>query len=129
MHKVLPIAAMMMACVPAAYTMAPAPKVIFTKQVKVGEQTFVKLPGNPEACYKWRLNPGMSQGLGLVSVKMIGWLMAKKGRSIFKQEKNLMNVSVAGKAAGEARLAFDYYRIQEGRYVTRTSLVKFIVKP
>lgn len=85
---------------------------------------FVKLPGRPENGYKWRLNPKMSDGLNAVSVKVVGWIVAPG-----KNKKSQMNVMVAAKQAGEVRLAFDYYRIREGRYETYTSLVDFVVRP
>lgn len=40
-----------------------------------------------------------------------------------------MNVSISGKAAGEAHLALDYYRRVGGRIVLKTSIVHVIVKP
>jgi hypothetical protein len=40
-----------------------------------------------------------------------------------------MNVSISGKAAGEANFAFDYYRRVGGRIVSKTSVVRVIVKP
>lgn len=103
---------------------AIAPKIIQTHEAKVGDMVFIKLPGRPEYGYKWRLNPKMSDGLELVSVKVVGWLVAPN-----KNQKSQMNIMVTAKMSGEARLAFDYYRIREGRYDTHTSLVQFVVKP
>lgn len=103
--------------------------VLQTSEAKVGEVVFFKLPGNPKAGYKWRLNKGLSKGLDLVSVDLIGWLIAPKGKSMFFQQQSVMNVSVRAKAFGQASLAFDYYRSSGGRVFTKTSMVQLIIKP
>ena len=86
---------------------AEDPQIILTSETKVGEVVFVKLPGNPQEGYKWRLNKELSKGLDLVSVDQIGWLMAPKVKSMFYQPKSVLNVSVRARASGQADLAFD----------------------
>jgi predicted secreted protein len=108
---------------------AEDPKIILTSETKVGEVVFLKLPGNPQVGYKWRLNKELSTGLDLVSVDQIGWQMAPKGRSMFFQQRSVLNVVVRAKAAGQAQLAFDYYRRLSGRTYSKTSLVRVIIKP
>jgi len=108
---------------------AKQPKIIQTSETKVGEMLFIKLPGNPKAGYKWRLNKDLSSGLDLVTVDQIGWLMAPKGRSMFFQTQSVLNVSVLAKASGQADLAFDYYRRIGGRTLSSTSMVRVIIKP
>ena len=104
-------------------------KIIQTSETKVGEILFIKLPGNPKAGYKWRLNKDLSTGLDLVTVDQIGWLMAPEGRSMFFQTQSVLNVSVQAKASGQADLAFDYYRQVGGRTLSSTSMVRVIIKP
>ncbi len=108
---------------------ADEPNIILTSETKVGEVVFLKLPGNPQVGYKWRLNKELSTGLDLVSVDQIGWLMAPKGRSMFFQQRSVLNVVVRAKAAGQAQLAFDYYRRYSGYTYSKTSMVRVIIKP
>ena len=105
------------------------PQIILTSETKVGEVVFVKLPGNPQEGYKWRLNKELSKGLDLVSVDQIGWLMAPKVKSMFYQPKSVLNVSVRARASGQADLAFDYYRRYSGYTYSKTSLVRVNIKP
>jgi len=108
---------------------AENPEIILTSETSVGEVVFVKLPGNPQEGYKWRLNKELSTGLDLVSVDQIGWLMAPKVKSMFFQQQSVLNVSVRAKASGQAHLAFDYYRRYNGYTYSKTSLVRVIIKP
>ena len=48
---------------------------------------------------------------------------------MFFQQRSVLNVSVRAKAAGQAHLAFDYYRTLGGRTYSKTSLVRVIIKP
>ncbi|MDA7947017.1 MAG: protease inhibitor I42 family protein [Hyphomicrobiaceae bacterium] len=96
---------------------------------RVGEQLFLKLPGDPEKGYKWRFNPGASAGAHLVNVDPLGWLLAKKGVSIFFQELSVLNVAVKAKAAGRADLAFDYYRDVGRRRFTKTRYFRIDIRP
>lgn len=105
------------------------PKLVKT-EVTVGEIAFLKLPGNPKAGYKWRFNREQSSGLDLVEVNIVGWLMARKDVSmLFNNEEDRLNVALKGKAEGQAKLAFDYYRRFIGRIVSQTSTVQVDVKP
>jgi predicted secreted protein len=108
---------------------AEDPQIILTSETKVGDVVFVKLPGNPQEGYKWRLNKELSTGLDLVSVDQIGWLMAPKVKSMFYQPKSVLNVSVRARASGQADLAFDYYRKYSGYTYSKTSMVRVIIKP
>jgi len=130
MRRLLAIIAMLL-LVSASVSASAAedPKIILTSETKVGEVVFLKLPGNPQVGYKWRLNKELSTGLDLVSVDQIGWQMAPKGRSMFFQQRSVLNVVVRAKAAGQAQLAFDYYRRLSGRTYSKTSLVRVIIKP
>lgn len=108
---------------------ASEPEIIQTHEVTAGDVLFLKLPGNPDQGYRWRLNAEKSRGLGLVAVDQIGWIMAPKVKSMFFQEQSTLNVSVKAAHAGQADLAFDYYRNLGGRIMNRTSMVRVIVKP
>jgi predicted secreted protein len=130
MRRLLAITAMLLLISGAGTAMAAKElKVIQTSETKVGEVVFLKLPGNPKAGYKWRLNRDLSKGLDLVSVDQIGWLIAPKGKSMFFQSQSVLNVSVKAKASGQANLAFDYYRRISGNTFVKTSLVRIIIKP
>ncbi len=98
-------------------------------QTSVGQLIMVKFPGNPRAGYKWRLNRQQSEGLALVSVDEVGWIMAPEGSSIYFDKPSVLNVAIKGMVAGEAALAFDYYRTWGSRNRVRTSIVKVIVIP
>lgn len=102
------------------------PKMIKTS---VGKLVMLKLPGNPRAGYKWQLNKKKSKGLKLVTVDQIGWIMAPEARSMFFSKASILNVGVKGLKAGEANLAFDYYRTWGSQTSVRTSMVKVIVEP
>ncbi len=108
---------------------AEDPQIILTSETKVGDVVFVKLPGNPQEGYKWRLNKELSTGLDLVSVDQIGWLMAPKVKSMFYQPKSVLNVAIRARASGQAQLAFDYYRRHSGYTYSKTSMVRVIIKP
>jgi len=108
---------------------AEDPQIILTSETKVGDVVFVKLPGNPQEGYKWRLNKELSTGLDLVSVDQIGWLMAPKVKSMFYQPKSVLNVAIRARASGQAQLAFDYYRRYSGYTYSKTSMVRVIIKP
>jgi len=130
MRRLLAIIAMLLLASGSGSAIAAEdPKIILTSETKVGEVVFLKLPGNPQTGYKWRLNKNLSTGLDLVSVDLMGWLMAPKGRSIFYQPQSVLNVSVQAKASGQAQLAFDYYRKLSGRTFSKTSMVRVIIKP
>ena len=132
MRALLAIAAMLVLVLvsgPVTALAAKQLKIIQTSETKVGEMLFIKLPGNPKAGYKWRLNKDLSTGLDLVSVDQIGWLMAPEERSIFFPRRSVLNVFVQAKASGQANLAFDYYRRIGGRILSTTSIVRVIIKP
>lgn len=114
---------------PADIASARPPKLIDTQETHVGEILFFKLPGDPSAGYKWRFNEQFSTGLHLVDVDQIGWLLARKGQSMFFKKQSAMNVAVRTMAAGEAILAFDYYRSIGGRTITKTSIIRIFIKP
>ncbi|GBE43367.1 chagasin family peptidase inhibitor I42 [bacterium BMS3Bbin10] len=114
---------------PGAPAWAKKTRIIQTLETRTGEIVFLKLPGNPSVGYKWRLNKDLSKGLDLVKVDEIGWFMAQKGRSMFFQEQSMLNVAVRALSAGQADLAFDYYRRMGGRTYTRTSIVRVVIKP
>ena len=98
-------------------------------KTSVGQLVMLKLPGNPRAGYKWQLNKEKSKGLKLVTVDQIGWIMAPEARSMFFTKASILNVGVTGLKAGEADLAFDYYRTWGTHTSVRTSIVKVIVAP
>ena len=104
-------------------------RVVQTLQTTVGEIIFVKLPGNPEAGYEWRFNEGLSKGLDLVKVDVLGWLVAGKARSFFFRPKTVMNIAIRPKASGAADLAFEYSRELGGRTYAKTSIVRGIIAP
>lgn len=95
----------------------------------VGGVFMLKLPGNPTGGYRWRLNVEQSRGLDLVDVQQVGWIMAPEAPSLFFRQNSTLNVAVRGKAAGEATLAFDYYRTWGSRAGVRTTLVLVRIKP
>ena len=95
----------------------------------VGETVMVKLPGNPRAGYKWQVNKKKSKNLDLITVQQVGWLLAPEGRSYFFDQPSVLNFSVKGKAAGEAEIAFDYFRTSGAIYRVQSAIVKVFVKP
>ncbi|MFQ5625436.1 MAG: hypothetical protein ACE5FM_02150 [Methyloligellaceae bacterium] len=116
---------------PAASVCAKVLKIIETVEASAGGVVFVKLPGDPSVGYKWRLNKNLSTGLDLVEVDQLGWLVPKR-RSIFfrvQRARSVQNIAVRAKAAGQADLAFDYYRRLGGRTYSRTSIVRVIIAP
>ena len=98
-------------------------------EARVGEQIFLKLPGDRDKGYKWRFNAEASKGANLVSVDQLGWFIAKKGISMFFQEKSVLNVAVHAKATGQADLAFDYYRDIGKRRFTKTRYFRIDIRP
>jgi predicted secreted protein len=100
------------------------------KEMRAGETILLKLPGNPDAGYKWQLNGEESSGLDLVSVDQVGWIIAKKsGGSVFFSTPSVLNVAIRAKEAGVAKLRFDYVRNWGNRARVRTTQVEVIVKP
>ena len=130
MRRLLLIAAaLMLFWGPNSPAWAKEPKIIQTHEMILGETLFLKLPGSPSVGFKWRLNKSVSKGLDLVKVNEVGWLMAQKGRSMFFQAQSMLNVAVDALSAGEADLAFDYFRRIGGRTYTKTSIVRIVIKP
>lgn len=130
MRKLLAITAMLLlVSASGSASAADKPNIIQTSETKVGEVLFVKLPGNPKEGYKWRLNKERSTGLDLVSVDQIGWLMAPTVKSMFYQQKSVLNVAIRARSSGQALLVFDYYRRYSGYTFSRTSMVRVIIKP
>jgi len=113
---------------PAASVCAKEPKIIRTVEAKAGGIMFLKLPGDPSVGYKWRLNKKLSKGLNLVEVLQLGWLVQKR-RSFFIRAQSVQNIAVRTKTAGQADLAFDYYRRMAGQTYSRTSIVRVIIEP
>lgn len=105
------------------------PDIIATSEIAVGDISFVKLPGNPDLGYKWRLNSEKSRGLEFVQVDKIGWLKGQQKRSLFAEARSRLNILLTGKAAGQAEVAFDYYKYFGGRLISRTSFIQVTVKP
>ncbi len=99
-------------------------------ETRVGQRTMLKLPGNPKAGFKWRFNAKQSSGLELVRVKQVGWIMAPERTSfLFGQLPSVLNVSIEALAAGEANLAFDYFRNWSNRTWLKTSTIRVVIKP
>ena len=112
-----------------AFGTVSAAEVTDVLETSVGQQTMLKLPGNPRAGYRWQLNAGQSSGLNLVRVDQVGWIMAPAGRSIFFSQPSTLNVNIEGLAAGEANLTFDYFRTVGTLKKVKTSTVRVVVKP
>ena len=107
---------------------AKAPKIVKNLESHIGEITFIKLPGNPQIGYKWRFNQQLSTGYNLVEVIPLGWIMAQKG-SMFFQKEHVMNIALRAKAAGQADLTFVYSRRIGGRTLSKTVIVRILIKP
>ena len=103
-------------------------KLVDTLETKAGEVLFLKLPGNPNIGYKYKLNRELSAGLHLVEIDFIGWLMTSKSQTLFFRKRDVMNIAVRAIAPGEAELAFDYYRNFSGRTRVSTTLVRINIK-
>ncbi len=101
-----------------------------TMELSVGEIVMLKLPGNRRAGYRWMLNKTLSRGLDLVTVDQVGWIMAPEAKTLFlRKTLSVLNIAVRGRAAGEADLAFDYYRFWGNRATIKTITIKVIVRP
>lgn len=101
-------------------------------EARVGELLMLKLPGNQAAGYKWRLNKDMSENLELVIVDPVGWQISPKSQRssfFFQSDPATMNYSVLPKRAGEADLAFDYYRNWGNRAQMKTKKIRVVIKP
>lgn len=114
---------------PSGASAGKEPEIIETSEVSVGDIAFVKLPGNPDLGYKWRVNREKSRGLDRVKVEKIGWLKAPQERALFAEARSRLNVLLTGMAAGQADVAFDYYRSFGGRVISKTSIVRVTVRP
>ena len=117
---------------------APAPVVIAdekdeTRSARVGELIILRLPGNREGGFRWRLDKTKSKGLENVEVKPIGWTIQPDngGSLFFRRELPIMSMSVLPKAAGQAEIAFEYYRLWNTRpnFQPRTKYVRVTIKP
>ncbi|GAB4240784.1 MAG: hypothetical protein Kow0032_28640 [Methyloligellaceae bacterium] len=124
--------ASMMIALPAALAAAPpsaAQEEPLVYEARVGAQFLIKLPGNPQAGYRWQLNKEKSSGIELVDVDFIGWLMAPETRSYFFKRHSIQNISIKPKAPGTASLAFEYYRNWGNRATLRTRMVTVHIRP
>lgn len=130
LRRLLIIAAIaMLVSGPAAPAYAKKLKILQALETKAGEILFLKLPGNPSIGYKYRVNRKHSTGLELVKVDFLGWLMTSKSRNLFFTKRDTMNVAVRALIPGQAQVAFDYYRTISGRTITKTSIVRILIKP
>lgn len=115
----------------------PAPKVLAAsdgaeaKEARVGQPLILKFPGNREAGYRWRLNEEKSSGLDLVEVDQVAWTIPNdnESRSIFFSSPSVLSFRVVPKAAGEADLAFDYFRTWGNKPYVRTQNVRVTISP
>ena len=74
----------------------------------------------------------MSENLDLVAVDPIGWQIRPKSQRsslFFQGDPATMNYSVLPKHAGEADLAFDYYRNWGNRAQMKTKTIRVVIKP
>ncbi len=102
-----------------------------TRQARVGEMLILRLPGNREGGFRWRIVREKSVGLENVEVKPIGWTTKPDSqKSMFFRELPIMSVSVLPKSAGQAKIAFEYYRIYHTRpnFQPRTKFVRVHIK-
>lgn len=103
-----------------------------TRQARVGEMLILRLPGNREGGFRWRIVREKSDGLENVEVKPIGWMTKPDSqKSMFFRELPVMSISVLPTAAGQAKIALEYYRIYHTRpnYQPRTKFVRVHIKP
>lgn len=102
-----------------------------TRQARVGEMLILRLPGNREGGFRWRIDREKSDGLENVEVKPIGWMTKPNSqKSLFFRELPVMSISVLPKSAGKAKIALEYYRIYHTRpnFQPRTKFVRLHIK-
>jgi len=102
-----------------------------TRQARVGEMLILRLPGNREGGFRWRIDRKKSTGLENVEVKPIGWMTKPNSqKSMFFRELPVMSISVLPKSAGQAKIALEYYRIYHTRpnFQPRTKFVRVHIK-
>ncbi len=102
-----------------------------TRQARVGEMLILRLPGNREGGFRWRIDRKKSTGLENVEVKPIGWMTKPNSqKSMFFRELPVMSISVLPKSAGKAKIALEYYRIYHTRpnFQPRTKFVQVHIK-
>ena len=88
--------------------------------LKIGEASVIRLQGNPSTGYIWTLNAAASKHLALVTVEDLGYAGApppKPDEPPIVGAPEEQSFRVTAKAAGTAKVAFDYVRPWEGEAV------------
>ena len=103
-------------CAIMLFALVAAPAVsqaVDTEQIKaqVGEMLIVRLPGQPDSGYKWRINTAESLGRDLVLVRELGWTYKEVRGSFTVQHVGILRYTVETKAPGKALLVFEYLRM------------------
>ena len=96
-----------------ALVVAPAvSQAVDAEQIKaqVGEMLIVRLPGQPDSGYKWRMNVAESHGQDLVLVRELGWTYKEVRGSFTVRHVGILRYTVETKAPGKALLIFEYLR-------------------
>jgi predicted secreted protein len=101
------------------------------QEARVGKMLILKLPGNRKAGYRWHLNEEKSRGLDLVDVDQIAWTIPNDDnvRSMFFRNHSVLSIRIMPQAAGEANLAFDYFRLWGNKPFVKTHMVRVTISP
>lgn len=99
------------------------------KEIHVGQEFILDFPGNRVAAQRWRLIKSKSQGLELVDVDPIGWILSAEGSTLFGNNDR-MRFRVLAKGVGQADLTFEHnYRGWANKYHVRWETIRIVIKP
>ncbi len=96
---------------------------------RVGQMLILKLPGQPDSGYRWRMIAEESQGRELVNVRELGWTFQRSQGLFSVREVGTLRYTVETRAAGKAYLVFEYRRMVPEPPPGRRRIVEIDIAP
>ena len=95
------------------------------KEAQVGQFFILGFKGNRAALHRWRLIKADSQGLDLLDVSELGWIISSKDDQTLFSANDTNRFHILPKAEGQADLIFQHnYRNVRGRNVFKRKTIR-----
>ena len=98
------------------------------KEVQVGQVLILNFMGNKAAVHRWRLIKADSQGLDLLEVSELGWIISSKAKKSMFSAHDTIRFHILPKAEGQADLVFKHnYRNTRGNFLFKHKTIRIII--
>jgi len=98
---------------------------IEVKEVQLGQYLILGFKGNRVALHRWRLIKSDSQGLDLLDVSELGWIISSKDNKSMFSAHDTIRFHILPKAEGQANLVFQHnYRNVRGNFVFKRKTIR-----